>query len=261
LLFAAEYSAEFTNPIIAAICQLSSPRGKRSARIDTRFLEFSVPTDDIQASLDFYRQLGFVELVVNDIRTHYYAVVTDGRIAIGLHGGGFDEPALTFISPDVSGRARSLLEAGHELDPVRLDEDTFNEVGLISPDGHALRFVEARTFSPLGTDDAPNTAIGQLSELSLRCSDDEAAKTFWEGAEFITDEDDGNSEDGLSIMRAPGMVLGLRDDLRWAEPALRFMQDDIEQTLETLDRLEITYRRRGDSWLVMAPEGTRLFIL
>ena len=73
------------------------------------FLELSVPTDDIQASLEFYQRLGFTELTVNDIRTHYYAVVTDGRIAIGLHAGGFDEPALSFV---VEGAAAARTQAG-----------------------------------------------------------------------------------------------------------------------------------------------------
>ncbi|TDJ47077.1 MAG: hypothetical protein E2O52_03670 [Gammaproteobacteria bacterium] len=47
-----------------------------------------MPTDDIQASLEFYQRLDFTELNVNDVRTHYYAVVTDGRIAVGLHAEG-----------------------------------------------------------------------------------------------------------------------------------------------------------------------------
>lgn len=178
-----------------------------------------------------------------------------------MHGDGFEEPTLTFISPDVSGRAHSLLEAGHELDPVRLDEDRFNEIGLFSPDGHALRFLEARTFSPLGANDVPKTAIGQIAEVSLRCPDHDVTTAFWERVDFITDDDDGTPDDGLVVMRAPGMALGLRDDLRWAEPALRFVQDDIAQTLETLDRLDVAYRRQGDVHLVTAPEGTRLLLL
>ena len=33
-----------------------------------RFLEFSVPAPDLAVSLDFYLQLGFTEVRVNDIR-------------------------------------------------------------------------------------------------------------------------------------------------------------------------------------------------
>ena len=50
-----------------------------------RFLEFSVATPDIRASLDFYTDLGFSSAEVGDAWPHPYAVVTDGRICLGLH--------------------------------------------------------------------------------------------------------------------------------------------------------------------------------
>ena len=59
-----------------------------------KFLEFSVPTPDIQASLNFYCELGFCELSVRDVRDYHYGVVTDGRIAIGLHAGGLDQDSI-----------------------------------------------------------------------------------------------------------------------------------------------------------------------
>ena len=45
-----------------------------------RFLEFSVETPDIPASLEFYGKLGFSQAKVGDAWDHAYAVVTDGRI-------------------------------------------------------------------------------------------------------------------------------------------------------------------------------------
>jgi len=46
---------------------------------------FSLSTPDIQASLDFYLGLGFTSAEVGDAWSHPYAVVTDGRICLGLH--------------------------------------------------------------------------------------------------------------------------------------------------------------------------------
>ncbi len=48
-----------------------------------RFLEFSLATPDIQASLDFYTKLGFSQAEVGEAWLHPYAVVTDGRICLG----------------------------------------------------------------------------------------------------------------------------------------------------------------------------------
>jgi hypothetical protein len=50
-----------------------------------RFLEFSVPTNDIVDSLGFYKLLEFHELDSGDAWSHKCAVVTDGNICIGLH--------------------------------------------------------------------------------------------------------------------------------------------------------------------------------
>ena len=78
-----------------------------------QFLELSVPATDLAASLDFYLRLGFSELRVNDIRPGSYAAVTDGQIVIGLHGVGLEEPALTFVRPDLARHARALARRRH----------------------------------------------------------------------------------------------------------------------------------------------------
>jgi catechol 2,3-dioxygenase-like lactoylglutathione lyase family enzyme len=106
-----------------------------------QFLEISVPTEDIQASREFYVHLGFTEIPVNDIREHFYAVVTDGRIAIGLHAGGHEEIALSFVWPDVARQVREFEDAGHEFTFVKLGHEEFNEAELLSPDAHPLRSV------------------------------------------------------------------------------------------------------------------------
>ena len=66
-----------------------------------RFLEFSIATPDIRASLDFYGKLGFTQAQVGEAWTHPYAVVTDGRICLGLHQEFIPAPAVTFVKPDL----------------------------------------------------------------------------------------------------------------------------------------------------------------
>jgi len=226
------------------------------------FLELSIPTGDVQESLEFYLRLGFTELPVNDIRGHFYAVVTDGRVAIGLHSDGFEEPTLSFVWPDVARHVRELADAGHELTVVELGIDEFHEAGMFSPDGHPLRFMEARTFSRQNFRDTPAPAIGRSAEISLRCADYGPAFAFWEQADFVTDDDpDAERDEGLVTVWAPGVMLGLRDGYRWPEPGLRFGQADIGVTLEELDRRGIPHRRSGTDRLVTAPEGTRLTLV
>ena len=79
-----------------------------------RFLEVSIHTPDVPASLEFYESLGFVQAAVGDTWSHAYAVVTDGRLHVGLHGHEFDSPALTWVRPDLAGRATALVSLGIE---------------------------------------------------------------------------------------------------------------------------------------------------
>jgi catechol 2,3-dioxygenase-like lactoylglutathione lyase family enzyme len=228
-----------------------------------QFLELSIPTDDIAESLEFYRRVGFTEVPVNDIRSHYYAVVTDGRIALGLHGDGFDEPTLTFVWPEIARHVRMLEDAGQMFEFVELGEETFNEAGLLSPDGHPLRFIEARTFSRGDLSDVNPPVVGRSTEISLRCDEYAPAITFWEHADFITDDEPDSEFEQADVMtlRARGAVLGLRHGLPWHVPALRFAPDDVATMLEELERRDLQPRRKAGGRVLIAPEGTPLLLV
>ena len=75
--------------------------------MSVRFLEISVTSHDLVASLNFYRALGFTELTTADTWPHPYAVVTDGQVTIGLHGQAFEAPRIALSLPDLQ---RGLVE-------------------------------------------------------------------------------------------------------------------------------------------------------
>ena len=99
-----------------------------------RFLEFSLCTPDIQASLDFYGKLGFSEAQAGETWTHPYAVVTDGRICLGLHQQGPAETILTFVKPGLLRHLEVLESRGIEFEYRRLGNDIFNEVAWRDPE-------------------------------------------------------------------------------------------------------------------------------
>src|SRR5882672_3074097 len=49
-----------------------------------RFLEISLNTSDIAASVQFYERLGFTQLTTGDTWPHPYGVLSDGRLGIAL---------------------------------------------------------------------------------------------------------------------------------------------------------------------------------
>lgn len=219
-----------------------------------RFLELSLPTGDIQASLGFYRELGFAELETGDIRDYAYAVVSDGRIALGLHAAGLDAPALSFVQQDTENWARQLEAAGFEFAFQRLGSDTFHECAMVAPGGSLAVLMEAPTFS--GRDAEVQPLTGASACLALRCPDLEAGVRFWELAGLAVDSEDGLPQGNAVEMAAPGLRLRLTG-LGPAPVSLHFPFPEPEW-LQRLSQVGLEPEREGDALVLVAPEGTRL---
>jgi hypothetical protein len=217
-----------------------------------RFLELSLPAPDLAASLGFYRDLGFTELTTGDIRNYAYAVVSDGRIAIGLHSQALPAAALSFVQKDTANWARQLMAAGFELEFQRLGSDDFHEFGLAGPGGTLAVLMEAPTFSPWSENTLPVT--GQASYLGLNCADLEDGIEFWQLAGLTADHD--SAEPDRIEMAAPALRLQLSVG-RSAFPSLVFQFPD-PSLVAKLERMGLALRDEGHRRVLIAPEGTRL---
>lgn len=219
-----------------------------------QFLELSLPAPDLPASLDFWLRLGLTEVRVNDIRPSGYAAVTDGQVVIGLHGAGLEEPALTFVRPDLARHARALADAGTELEFLRVGDDQFNEVGLRTPDGHLVLLLEAPTYSVID-DDPPAPVIGRCTELALASAVLDDTRGFFEAAGFLST---GHGDDDAVLVTAPGLSLALRADAGHQGVALRF--EPGAGWRERLETRGIAVRAAGGQRLIVSPEGLRLLL-
>jgi len=224
-----------------------------------QFLELSIPAHDIQESLNFYHVLGFSELPVGDIRNYHYGVVSDGRIAIGLHADRIEEPALSFVKSDLAESLAQITSAGGELFFSRLGGEDFHEIDVRTPDGHLLVILEARTFSQADLSELPLPITGHCVEISLGCHDLDNTTHYWTAAGFLANSlSAGPSANHTIELLAPGLCLGLRTDLPSGRMALRFAPDNLEHVLEMLDRCNVPVRRMAEGYRVIAPEGTHL---
>lgn len=223
-----------------------------------RFLELSIPTPDIVASLDFYRCLGFTELTTTDARTYPYAVVSDGRIAIGLHAASLPGPALSFVQPNVANWARQLEAAGLELERRQLGLDDFHEFTLAGPSGHRVTVIEAATFSPLQVQAAPAPLTGPSAHIEFSCTDLEEGEEFWRlaGLESGEDEEDDALREVLELA-APAVRLRLARG-GGAAPRLHFRSAMFAELEAAAERFGLLLTRRGDHWEIVAPESTVL---
>lgn len=226
------------------------------------FLEFSVHTPDVIESLNFYKTLGFSELLSADVWKHKYAVVSDGVLSIGFHDREFDSPAVAFVQPELAKHARSMTDHGFHFTTMRLDEDVFNELHLRDRDGHTIIMLEARTFSGADEDDN-DSACGTWFELTLPVRDAMRSARFWAPIAPVVLN---MREEPTLHMRfdAGGIALGLSESIALQGPSLCFKCHD-KSVIEALcDRHGYTTQKfpgfEGAFRAIRAPEGTCLYL-
>jgi len=229
-----------------------------------RFLEFSLPTPDIQASLHFYRELGFSEAQVGETWPHPYGVVTDGRICLGLHQQGVAEPTLTFVKPGLLKHLEDLEARALEFEYRRLGNDVFNEVAWKNPDGQLLRLIEARTFSPSKRPSTQASLCGYFVEIALPSADLPAGKSYWENLGFVGMDE---LDDRLPHVTCTSdfIDIGLYGPAELRRSTLRFEVEDLGATLAALAALGVPQAKDAalggpHMALLVAPEGTPILI-
>jgi len=227
-----------------------------------RFLEFTIATPDILESLLFYKQLGFHELEGGDVWPHKYAVISDGELCIGLHDRDIQSPALTFVHQEVAKEARSMTDHGFDFTYLNIDEDSFNELGLLDRDGHLISLIEARTFSK-PDEDADNSLCGRWFEITLPVKDALRAGRFWAP---LAPELLRMREEPTTHMRfnAGEMSLGLSESIALDGPSLCFRCDDREEVWIALAKNGFRHKEfpgfEGAFMSITAPEGTTLYL-
>ncbi|HEX6997528.1 MAG TPA: hypothetical protein VF322_05250 [Gammaproteobacteria bacterium] len=241
-----------------------------------RFLGFSIEARRRAASFDFYRSLGFEPVAVDDGDAVPYAAFSDGTVAIGLHDAGpFGDagiaveapgPVPTFVRPNLQTYVRGLRRLGIELELERLAADEFNQVAFCDPDGHPIRLVEARTFSPGAWNSRNVAACGEFLELSIAARAIGHSQTFWQalGFETVARGDDPHPWIRLA---GHGLVIGLHERAPFA-PGLTFHARHLAARYEYLKAKGLDGRRGGPlaaaperCVTLLAPEGTPLYLL
>lgn len=231
-----------------------------------KFLELSLVTPDIRASLDFYVSLGFSEADVGEAWSHPYAVVTDGRLCLGLHQSDSFVPSVTFVRAGLLKHLDGLEQLGLAFEFRHLAGDVFNEVGWLDPSGHMLRMVEARTFSPSKRRATERSLCGYFSEIGLPTPNREAAKQHWERLGFIGMDEPDAPLPHVSCT-SDSINIGLYDPAHVREPTLCFEVDDVKGALAKAAAAGVTPETRvpaplryHPAALLTAPEGTRVLL-
>ena len=232
-----------------------------------RFLEISIHTPDIQASLEFYEALGFQQASVSETWPYPYAVVTDGRLFLGLHGGFIRSPALTFVLPQLARGLDRLRERGLAFDQERLGNDVFNQASMTDPSGHCINLLEARTFSPPSQSDGSQTSCGYFVEYGIPVRDVGTSRSFWEPLGFVAMEEEADPFPRTAVT-SDHLNLGLYRTRTLRQPVLTFEDPEMRERLTRLkergfhlsDEMPDSLDESTNA-ILEAPEGTRLLLL
>jgi catechol 2,3-dioxygenase-like lactoylglutathione lyase family enzyme len=231
-----------------------------------RFLELSLATADIAASVQFYERLGFSQLTTGDTWTHPYGVLSDGRLCLGLHQRRGPQRMLSFVRPELARHLPELRAAGFEPHYTRLGDSDFHELQLHDPAGQNIALLEARTFSP-PRPDHPSSGCGWFSSYSVPALDTEAVRAYWENAGFVALEvpDDPLVQVALT---SDALTLTLHRPRSIAAPVLVFADPLMPMRLEALagsgivgsEVLPAGLDPRANA-LLETPEGALLLLL
>ena len=231
-----------------------------------RFLEISLAATDVAESLAFFESLGFVQASVGEAWPHPYAVVTDGRVSLGLHGLEFESPLPTWVAPSLRERLATLAALGVTIEDARLDDLSLHQALLRDPSGQPLRLLEARTFSWPELAPTHTTTLGYFEEFAIATTDLAAAGAFWERLGFVAFEP--------ALEPLPKVVAASRDlnvglyGIDLPAPVLVFSDATMPDRIASLrdrgyrfaQRLPRALAATGAAMLE-APEGTLLLLL
>jgi catechol 2,3-dioxygenase-like lactoylglutathione lyase family enzyme len=231
-----------------------------------RFLEISVHAPDLLRSLAFYEQLGFSQVTTGEAWPYPYAVVTDGRLAIGLHQRELQQsPLLSFVLPDLYEHLDAIEGLGVEILDRRLGGDVFNEATFATPGGQLVRLLEARTFSPSDRAPGDTSRLGWFEEFVLPVADVKAAERFWERLGFIPAEESGEPFPHIGLT-SDSFDIALVSEGTLARPALMFTDSRMPDRIQALADRGTEFARLPGKLdptlhaLLIAPESTQLLL-
>ena len=221
------------------------------------FLELSLTTADMLASLEFYRKLGFHEASVVGGWRHPYAVMSDGRIHLGLHKREPQDPALSFVLPELRHKLAGFEALGIEFAHTSIELHHFNHAGFDDPDGARVALLEARTYSPVHESQFAPSLCGYFLEYRLPVRDVAASARFWESLGLIVE-----AQAGTDYAQASwgGINLGLLQAGGRPRPALVFENDDLEAAAALLEMRGLAPHSGPEGLRVVTPEGMELLL-
>ncbi|MGA0054286.1 MAG: VOC family protein [Steroidobacteraceae bacterium] len=212
-----------------------------------RFHEISVSTENLADSLQFYELMGFVENRVEPIWPHPYAVVSLGRLVVGLHEYRFPSPSMTCVHDDIGAALGAYQEAGAIIAFAKTEPGCFKEFGFRDPAGHMVTLLERSTHLGNAIDPSGiSRTLGRFAGFSLPSAAPEISTGFWQalGARPLVGQPIDSRIWPVTMLDAAGLIIGIHDESWLEKPALVFHRPGVSERT-----------------VFESPEGARLIVI
>jgi catechol 2,3-dioxygenase-like lactoylglutathione lyase family enzyme/predicted enzyme related to lactoylglutathione lyase len=230
----------------------------------------TISTSSQEASLQFYRQLGFSELFRSDFPVPLI-LISDGSLLIMLRSddnpyialtyyvknmdelvAGLEEQGITFTEKKAlgGGMQRNMITSP---DGVKIGLVTYVD-GFVQPTGNTmLNLAPADYFNP---EKYPNPVCGLFGEFAHPVTDLNASIAFWEKLGFVT-LSKYETPQPWAILSDGLAVVGLHQTTEFSYPVITYFAADMKERIEKLKNngLEIHKDLGGSNVVLSTPDG------
>ena len=237
----------------------------------------AIGTQNFDESVEFYKALGFEELMANEADGKRFAQLSDGSLVLGI----MEEDEMTYMGPSYYTQDETVFEKLQELDLAFFDgaDGSDGSAIFISPDtlgfgvfNMPMEMPELKNVSAIWGNmdfskiEYPNPVLGTFQELALTVENIDEAVEYCKNLGFET-TGINNAMYPYAIMYDGLMVIGLHEaGSMWYGSALTYSGSSVEQNHETAKMLQekgyqaFEYPEMPGNYIIMDPDGNTVFL-
>ncbi|MBE7556653.1 MAG: response regulator [Anaerolineales bacterium] len=205
--------------------------------------EISLSAKNLSESLAFYGKLGFARVEGGE-EPYPWAVISDGRLHLGLYQQVFSSPTLSYfhLNATLEERLSHLAKLGVRLDDIQVPGLKLVTAEFETPEGQHV--ILADIWSGMKTAPAGKkffSRYGTFSELTLTTKDVKAAVAYWKqlGFECVTE---GDRPYPWAVISDGLIRLGFHQTTKLTQSTITYFAPDMPDRLKRLRQKGIKFK-------------------
>jgi len=203
------------------------------------YFQFSLSSENLNHSLDFYRKLQFEIISINENASPPWALLSDGSNLIMLSQNSFPSPALTFFGENLEDRLNMLKSKGIYFESVYDDKQQVKSAVLKDSEYVGISVINYQSRKLPRPTSTHMTILGNFDKLIIPSGAVEKSVEFWKKVGFKQSISDSVSSP--IHLTHPLLNLSIYSDESKSMPALSYNCSDLAGLKEHLQQTGISY--------------------